>query len=208
MYDADKTERNRKFFFPRKGTFHQIVLGHEDCSFDKPNEKFSTKILIVLAQCPKMQYAKTGYLTFSEDVFSIKIFLWASRKQCQLARRKFLWKGQNVVAQSTTLTKQLKIFSFLPTKYSFGHVKKQSRLPHQIFHDERLKNICQVSANHKKNIRFFGELFSSEWSSGQIDWSFDTAAGKKVWHKAKIFGPKSQIDFKTCLFFQKTLFSQ
>ena len=55
VFDADKKQKETEMIFFKKGTFQQNDLGYEDCSFDKSNEKISTKRPIVLAQCPKMQ---------------------------------------------------------------------------------------------------------------------------------------------------------
>ena len=166
-------QKETEKFFSREDSFLQKVLGEKDCSFDKPNEKFSTKRPIVLAQCPKMQNAKTGLLTFSEDVFSIKIFLWTSRKQCQLARRKFLWKGQNVVAQSTTVTKQLKNFSF-PIHQIFLWTRENEVLTPRPSFSWRKAEVffCQLSECHKKKCKFFEKIIKMVLWTDRM----------KIWH--------------------------
>ena len=56
----------------KKGKFQQKVLGHKYCSFDKPNEKISTKRPSFLAHCPKMQDVKKTKNRFFRSLVSSK----------------------------------------------------------------------------------------------------------------------------------------
>ena len=67
-----KNRMKQKWSSSKKGSFQQKVLGHEDCSFDKSNEKFPTKRAVVFAQCPKMQVVKKKEKKFFQNLFSSK----------------------------------------------------------------------------------------------------------------------------------------
>ena len=109
--DADRTEGTRKVFFSREGSFLQKVLGEEDCSFDKPNKKISTKRPVVLAQCPKMQNFQKRNIKFFRSLFWTKYSDGQRETSTDYPAGNVSSKGQKIVAESSTLMKKLKISS-------------------------------------------------------------------------------------------------
>ena len=129
-------KNKQKWSSSKKCSFQQKSLGHEDCSFDKSNEKNSTKRPIVLAQCPKKQNVRKTNNMFFRSLFSSKSCNGQVESTTDYPAGKVLSNGQKFVAQSSTRMKEVIIFSFFSTKYSVGRVKMKYWLPGQNFHDQ------------------------------------------------------------------------
>ena len=132
-----QNRKKQKWYFLRKSSFPQNVSGEEDCSFQKPNKKISTKRTVVLAQNPKMQNVKKRNIKFFRSLFSTKSSDGQVETSTDYPAGKFRPKARNLWLSLLHWWKNSKFFQFFVSiKCACGHVKMKFWLPGQVFYDK------------------------------------------------------------------------
>ena len=162
-----ENRKKQKWSFLTKGNFPQNVSGDEDCTFDKPNKKNSTRRPVVPAQCPKMQNVNKRIYKFFRSLFPTK----SSDKQVETSTDypagKVSFKGQKFVAEPSTLMKKLKIFPSFCFHQLFLWTRENEVLTTRpSLSSPRLNFFCQRSESQMNICKFF---FKKHHQNGPMD---------------------------------------
>ena len=184
-----QNRKKQKWYFLRKSSFPQNVSGEEDCSFQKPNKKISTKRTVVLAQNPKMQNVKKRNIKFFRSLFSTKSSDGQVETSTDYPAGKFRPKARNLWLSLLHWWKNSKFFQFL--FLSNVHVdtwKWSIDYPAKSYMTKAEFLFGQLSESHKKSCMFLETNFKRVLWTGRM--KFGHNRGRQTCQKA-VFCPMS-----------------
>ena len=155
---GDKTERSRNDFLEKKWFSTRCFRSRRLQFWLTKTKVFNKKVICSRSMSENKKCWKRKNNFFRRTFFHQKLPMGKERAVLSIPQEIFVKRPKKYGSIFDTDRKAQKLLTF-STKSSCGHVKMKVWLPRPNFHDERLKFLCQVSANHKKNNRFSKKNF-------------------------------------------------